>query len=138
MINRTITSFRYLDVYQNSYQGCVSIHQKILPKRPQTEKFNLYDQLNRSSKAVPRLIAEGYAKRHQRAGFQKYIDDAMGEANETVVGLEQIKDLYCIETELCKQLIDLYDKIGRQLYNLGRSWTNFKSTESSSPKAVTA
>ena len=84
------------------------------------------DQLSRSTKATPRLIAEGYAKRHQKAGFQKYLDDAMGECNETLVGLEQVKDIYGIEKELCDELIDVYDKSGRQLYNLSVAWTNFK------------
>ena len=36
---------------------------KIVPKLPDSEKYDLKDQLARSSKAIPRLIAEGYAKR---------------------------------------------------------------------------
>ncbi len=54
---------------------------KVLPRLPPEEKYDLRDQLSRSSKAVPRLIAEGYAKRHQKYGFHKYLDDAMAESN---------------------------------------------------------
>jgi len=50
----------------------LEIARVILPKLPQSEKFDLRDQLSRSSKAPPRLIAEGFAKKHQKAGFQKY------------------------------------------------------------------
>jgi len=64
------------------------VMKEILPELPENEKYDLRDQLSRSCKAVPRLIAEGYGKRHQRAGFQKYIDDAMAECNEMVVSLE--------------------------------------------------
>lgn len=100
---------------------------KIIPKLPEIEKFDLKDQLSRSSKAVPRLIAEGYAKKHQKLGFQKYLDDAMAESNETIVGLEHTKDIYKIEIELCKELIDTYDKISRQLYKLSLAWDSFKN-----------
>jgi four helix bundle protein len=101
---------------------------KIIPRIPEFEKNDLKSQLRRSVKAIPRLIAEGYAKRHQKHGFQKYLDDAMGECNETIVGLEQCRDLYGtnVDKQLCGQLIDLYDKSGRQLYNLSSAWTKFK------------
>lgn len=124
--NKPITSFRDLEIYQNSYKAMLIVVQDILTKLPESEKFDLKDQLSRSSKAIPRLIAEGYAKRHQRAGFQKYLDDAMAECNETIVGLEQCRDLYHFNTQQINKLIDIYDKTGRQLYNLSNAWTNFK------------
>ena len=70
------------------------VMKEIVPKLPNSEKYDLKDQLSRSCKAIPRLIAEGYAKKHQKSGFQKYLDDAMGECNETIVSLEQCRDLY--------------------------------------------
>jgi four helix bundle protein len=96
---------------------------EVLPKLPESERFDLKDQLSRSSKAIPRLIAEGYAKRHQKMGFQKYIDDAMAECNETIVGLEQCKDIYGERMKGVSfgELIDAYDKMGRQLYNLRKA-----------------
>ena len=104
---------------------------KIIPRIPDIEKNDLKNQLRRSTKAIPRLIAEGYAKRHQKHGFQKYLDDAMGECNETIVGLEQSRDLYgeFVNKQLCEELIDLYDKSGRQVYNLSSAWARFKSDD---------
>lgn len=124
-MNSPIRSFRDLEVYQNSYKASITVAKNILPKLPQSEKFNLYDQLNRSTKAVPRLIAEGYAKKHQKAGFQKYIDDAMAECNESIVGIEQIKDIYEIEIDTCIELIRIYDQTARQLYKLAEAWDSF-------------
>ncbi|MBU4305467.1 MAG: four helix bundle protein [Candidatus Omnitrophica bacterium] len=126
---KKITSFRDLDVYQNSYAAMLIVMEEIVPKLPECEKFDLIDQLRRSSKAIPRLIAEGYAKKHQKSGFQKYIDDAMAESNETIVSLSEARDIYpqYVDVKLCDQLIDAYDKAGRQLYNLGVAWTDFKS-----------
>lgn len=124
---KLIRSFRDLEVYQNSYGAMLAVHKQILPKLPDSEKYDLRDQLSRSTKAVPRLIAEGHSKRHQKAGFQKYLDDAHTEANETIVSLEQCRDLYGLDAVLCAKLIDGYDKIARQLFNLAEAWDRFKS-----------
>ena len=124
---KTIRSFRDLDVYQNTYEASVIIAKKILPELPVLEKYDLRDQLSRSSKAIPRLVAEGFAKKHQKSGFQKYLDDAMGECNETIVSLEHVKDIYGVSVDLCMTLIDTYDKSGRQLFKLAEAWSMFTS-----------
>ena len=123
----TIKSFKDLEVYRNTYQAMLAVMAKIIPKLPESERKDLGDQLSRSCKAIPRLIAEGYAKKHQKAGFQKYIDDAKAECNETLVSLEQVKDIYKIEIELCVKLVDIYDKSSRQLFNLALAWDKFKT-----------
>ncbi len=122
-----IKSFRDLEVYQNSYDASIMMATRILPKLPESEKYDLKDQLSRSSKAVPRLIAEGFAKKHQKFWFQKYLDDAMAECNETIVSLEHVKDIYKLEIDLCNQLIDVYDKSARQLFRLAEAWDKFKN-----------
>lgn len=121
-----IRSFKDLIVYKNTYEAMLIVMKDIIPYLPESEKFDLKSQLSRSCKAIPRLIAEGYAKRQQKAGFQKYITDAMGECNETVVSIEQVKDIYAIKIDVCNYLIKVYDISGRQLYRLGESWQNFK------------
>jgi four helix bundle protein len=127
--NNPIKSFKDLEVYQNTYKIMFIVMKEIITKLPDNEKYDLKDQLSRACKSIPRLIAEGYAKRHQKAGFQKYLDDAMAECNEMIVSLEQAKDLYHIEpvTLRMNELVDLYDKSARQLYNLSMAWTNFKN-----------
>jgi four helix bundle protein len=128
MRTEPIRSFKDLEVYQSTYAACIKIIKEILPKLPDSERYDLKDQLSRSVKAIPRLIAEGYAKRHQKFGFQKYLDDAMAECNETIVGLEMFRDIYGnnANIESLAELIDLYDKSGRQLYNLSKAWSKFK------------
>ena len=124
---KPIKSFKDLEVYQNSYKASVIIHSRIITKLPNKERYDLNSQLSRSSKAVPRLIAEGFAKKHQKSGFQKYLDDAMAECNENIVSLEHVKDIYKIEVDLCNQLIDVYDKTTRQTFNLAEKWDTFKN-----------
>lgn len=122
-----IISFRDLEVYQNTYKAGIVVMKEIIPELPESEKYDLRDQLARSAKAIPRLIAEGYGKRHQRFGFQKYLDDAMSECNETIVSLEQCRDIYNIKPELCEKLIDIYDKSARQLFRLAEAWDRIKT-----------
>jgi four helix bundle protein len=139
IIKKPIRSYYDLDVYQLAYETSITMMTEIIPRLPESEKYDMKDQLARSCKAVPRLIAEGFAKKHQRAGFQKYLDDATGEANETQVGLCQCRDIYAkyIDVNLCEKLIDTYDKIGRQLFNLKQSWNKFGKIKTKDDKRIT-
>ena len=126
-----IKSFNDLEVYQNSYRASMEVIHKIIETLPEFEKDDLKTQMRRSCKAVPRLIAEGFAKRHQEKSFQKYLDDAKGESNEMIVCLSHCKDLYPdnVNVTLCEELIDQYDKTSRQLHKLSAAWRNFKKIE---------
>lgn len=122
-----IKSFKDLIVYQDSYVLSKQVINYIISNLPNKEKYDLSSQLLRSAKAMPRLIAEGYAKKHQPKGFRRYLDDALAECNETIVGLEQCKDFYSkdINCNLCSDLIKRYDILARQIYKLAKSWENF-------------
>jgi four helix bundle protein len=121
-----IRSYEDLEVYKNSYRAMMMVFREILPLLPKEERYDLVDQLRRSCKAIPRLIAEGYSKRHQVKGFQKYLDDAHAESNETLVSLKQAGDLYLYGKKpgCYTELLDLYDKVSRQLFRLSDSWAN--------------
>jgi len=125
MANSPIKSYRDLDVYQRSYRAMLRVMKDLIPKLPTSEKYDLCDQLSRSSKAIPRLIAEGFAKKHQKLGFKKYLDDALAESNETAVSVEQVRDIYGIEAELCSELVEEYDIISKQLYKSSVAWDDF-------------
>ncbi|MEO6130679.1 MAG: four helix bundle protein [Saprospiraceae bacterium] len=68
-------------------------------------------------------------KKHQKAGFKKYLYDAMGETNETVVSLSQCKDIYYnyLDVEVIKNVIKEYEIIGKQLFRLQESWSKFSN-----------
>lgn len=53
----------------------------------------------------------------------------MAECNETIVSLEQVRDLYGtnVDIEILFKLLDSYDKYARQIYKLGLAWTKFKT-----------
>ena len=128
---KPIRSFQDLEVYQNTYKASIIVITKVVPKLPKEERNDLTDQLRRSSKTVPRLIAEGYSKKHQKKGFQKYLDDALTESNEMIVSLSHTRDLYFqyVNPELSEELIEIYDKSSRQIYMLAKKWTDFRSRD---------
>lgn len=121
-----IASFNDLEVYKKSYKLSLAVMTEIIPLLPLEEKYDLKDQLSRSCKAIPRLIAEGYGKKHQNLGFQKYLDDAMSECNETIVSICHARDIYKTKPVLCDSLIKEYDILGRQIYCLAEAWDKFK------------
>jgi four helix bundle protein len=129
MENNKIRSYHDLRVYQRAYNASLIVMKEVVPKLPDFEKYDLKSQLSRSAKAIPRLIAEGFAKKHQKAGYQKYLDDAMGESNESQVSLCQSNDIYPfhVDVSVCNYLISEYDITGKELFRLRETWTKFSS-----------
>ena len=122
-----IISYEDLDVYQRAYKACLIVMKEVVPRLPAIEKYDLVQQLSRSSKGVPRLIAEGYAKKHQKLGFHKYLDDALAESNECQVGMRQCKDIYYeyVDPKISEFLLNEYKIISAQTFKLGQKWTSF-------------
>ena len=56
----------------------------------------------------------------------------MAESNETIVSLTQAKDIYSslVDVKMCERLIDIYDKVSRQCYNLALAWDKFSERKS--------
>lgn len=80
-------SFRELKVYLKSFSFAMKIFE-ITKKFPQEEKFELTDQIRRSSRAVCRAIGEGYRKRQYPRHFSSKMSDADMENTETMVSLD--------------------------------------------------
>ncbi len=65
-VRKPIKSFHDLDVYQNTYKAMIAVFKHILPNLPKEEEYDLKDQLRRSAKAIPRLIAEGHSNKQRK------------------------------------------------------------------------
>lgn len=119
-----IKSYRDLEVYQESYQLMLDTGEaiKMLPK---TERFDLASQMRRASRGIPPKIAEGYAKRYYIAEFRKQLISAIGESNEMEVHLETARDLRLLPKDLCNDLLEKYQVLGRKLSRLIKSWKKF-------------
>jgi len=102
---KVIRTYKDLDVYQRSLEAAKEVLTRVIPRLPAVEKYDLADQLRRCCKAIPALIAEGYAKKHQARAFQKYLEDSLGESNEMNPHLVFCRDVYGIDRVLCDRLL---------------------------------
>lgn len=122
---REIKSFQDLEIYQELFQLMKYVIKDVIPTLPKEERFDLTDQLRRSCKAPCALIAEGFAKRYQIRQWRKYLDDAVGEINETINHLTISADLYLADKPLLDDLITRYNIVNKRIYRLKQSWKNF-------------
>ena len=97
----------------------------LVPSLPEREQRALVNQLSRASQALPQLVTEGYARYHEHDQFQKYCQEAMTETYEIVVSLCCCHYWYAtqINTTLCRQLIETYSQVSRQLLLLAETHT---------------
>ncbi|UCD18779.1 MAG: four helix bundle protein [candidate division WOR-3 bacterium] len=135
-MRKKIASFRDWEVYRRSDKAAIIAIKQIIPKLLREEKYDLTDQLRGLANAVPRLIAEGYSRRHQPKGFQKYLDDTLGESNETIVSLSQVRDIYGVEKDLRNKMIGEYETISRNTYRLALVWDSLAREKDKSASEV--
>jgi four helix bundle protein len=119
-----IKTFRDLEVYQEAYQLMLIIHDAV-KKLPVFERNDLASQMRRASKSCPSNIAEGWAKRRFEKEFKKYLENAIGSANEMEVHLETARDLNYLQRDLCDKVMLRYQHLGGKLTNLQRNWKTF-------------
>lgn len=119
-----IRSFKDLDVYKESYELAIIVN-KLCLKLPLYEKNDLGFQMRRCSKSSPANIAEGWAKRRFEKEFKKYLDSAVGSANEMEVHLNMAKDLGYLDRGVCEGLISRYIGLGGKITNLRNNWKTY-------------
>ena len=91
-------SFRDLTVFKKAFALAMDIF-NITKKFPSEEKFELTDQIRRSSRAICRAIGEGYRKRQYPKHFSSKMSDADMENTETQVSLDFAKNCKYISQE---------------------------------------
>ena len=82
-----IRNYRELDVYRNAMELTVQVFE-LTKKFPSEERFNLIDQIRRSSRSVCTNLAEAWRKRCYKAAFIAKLSDSETEATETQVSAE--------------------------------------------------
>jgi four helix bundle protein len=65
---------------------------------PQEERYSLTDQIRRSTRATKAMISEAWARRRYKAVFISKIDEALGEASETLSWLDDAYDCGYIDS----------------------------------------
>jgi four helix bundle protein len=110
-------SFRELIVYQKAFSLAMKIFE-ITKKFPPEEKYELTDQIRRSSRAVCRAIGEGYRKRQYPKHFSSKMSDADMENTETQVSLDFAETCKYISLEDYHELLKNSEEVGRMLNHM--------------------
>lgn len=109
--------FRELTVYKKAFYLAMDIYEitKIFPPE---EKYELTDQIRRSSRAVCRAIGEGYRKRQYPKHFSSKMSDSDMENTETQVSLDFALECHYISKEEYETLLQKSEEIGRLLNHM--------------------
>ena len=110
-------SFRDLTVYQKAFDLAMRIFE-ITRKFPSEEKYELTDQIRRSSRAVCRAIGEGYRKRQYPKHFSSKMSDSDMENTETQVSLDFAVTCKYISEEEYQELLSGSEEVGRMLNHM--------------------
>ena len=66
---------------------------------PDSERFDLVQQMRRASKSVPTNIAEGFGRQTTPRDYRMYLAHALGSVNEMLVHLQIAIDLEYVRAE---------------------------------------
>lgn len=112
-----VKHFRELDVYQNAMSLAMRIFE--LTKNWLSEqRFNLTDQIRRSSRSVCTNLAEGWRKRRYKAAFVAKLSDDETEAAETQVSSEIALRCRYIDEKTFRELDVSYEKVLAQIVRM--------------------
>jgi four helix bundle protein len=116
-----ITSYRDLEVYKESYEMALRIHQ-MTQKFPDYERYEIGSQLRKAAMSIPMNIAEGYGKKESELDFKRFLRMSLGSCNEVRVMLDMSRDLNYIEEQGYKEITQKYDILGRRINTLIQKW----------------
>jgi len=109
--------FRGLNAYKKAFTLAMEIYE-LSKDFPSEEKYELTDQIRRSSRAVCRAIGEGYRKRQYPKHFSSKMSDADMENTETQVSLDFAIECKYITQENYQSLTKKSEEVGRLLNHM--------------------
>jgi len=112
-----VKHYRELDVYQNAMNLAMKVFEQTR-HWPSEERFNLTDQIRRSSRSVCTNLAEAWRKRRYKAAFIAKLSDSETEAAETQVSAEIALRCGYLGQEIFRELDDNYEKVLGQIVKM--------------------
>ena len=117
--------FRGLTAYKKAFSLAMEIFE-VTKKFPSEEKYELTDQIRRSSRAVCRAIGEGYRKRQYPKHFSSKMSGSDMENTETQVSLDFAMECNYISRERYNSLIEASEEVGRLLNHMVENPEKYK------------
>ena len=99
-----IQNFKDFTVWKDSSRLAVDIY-KLCKRLPDSERYGICSQMQRSAVSVPSNIAEGY-RRNGKVEFRRFIYISLGSAAELETQLYICSEMYDVEvTDLVKRVV---------------------------------
>jgi len=99
----SIKSLETLEVWKKAKDFALRVYREVLPLLPSEEKWNLNQQLRRSSNSIPANIAEGYGRFYYQENI-RFCYNARGSLEETLSHLVMCYELKYIPQTLFESL----------------------------------
>lgn len=109
----SIKSLETLEAWKKAKEFTLRVYREVLPLLPSEEKWNLNQQLRRSSNSVPANIAEGYGRFYYQDNI-RFCYNARGPLEETLSHLVMCYELKYVP----KTLSDSLEQDGEKLTKL--------------------
>lgn len=109
----SVKSLETLEVWKKAKDFSLCVYREAIPFLPSEEKWNLNQQLRRSSSSVPANIAEGYGRFYYQE-IIRFCYTARGSLEETLSHLVLCSELNYIS----KELFDSLEQDGEKLTQL--------------------
>ncbi len=115
-MNRKITNFRDLDVWQKGIEIVKDVYTTV-EGFPRQEVFGLTSQMRRSAVSIPSNIAEGFNRFHNKE-YKQFLYVALGSCAELETQIEIAAELKYLAAEAKGVLLEKLDHETRMLRNL--------------------
>ena len=117
-----LSSFRDLDFYRDAYQLGLEIHRFTLGLPRCEQMGGLATQMQRASKRIPAVIAEGWGRRENPREFKHFLAIAASSGLEMQVHLDYCRDLGYLKSELHDDWQQRYDSVIRRTIAFSKRW----------------
>lgn len=116
----SVKSLETLEAWKRAKEFALRVYREVLPLLPSEEKWNLNQQLRRSSNSVPANIAEGYGRFYYQDNV-RFCYIARGSLEETLSYLVIAYEMKYIP----KTLFDSLEQDGEKLTQLINGYINY-------------
>lgn len=116
----SVKSLETLETWKKAKEFALRVYREALPLLPSEEKWNLNQQLRRSSNSVPANIAEGYGRFYYQDNV-RFCYIARGSLEETLSHLV----IACEMKYIPKTLFDSLEQDGEKLTQLINGYINY-------------
>ena len=107
--------FKQLEIWKQSRSFCTEVY-TLTGNFPVEERFGLTNQLRRASVSIPSNIAEGSSRKSNK-DFSRFLELAIGSANEIETQLLISSDLGFIPDENLNSLLSKINVLTKMIYS---------------------